>query len=304
MRRLSPACRLGGVLSRQELALIVITAFWGVTFLIVQRAMQYCGPLFFVGLRFLTAALLGSWVFRRACRGLNRHDLYAGGAIGLSICLGYVLQTWGLKTVTVSQSAFLTGLYVPLVPFLQWLLMRRRPRLMNLVGILLAFIGMMLMAGPGPVGVHLSQGEWLTLACAVAIAFEIVLIGYFAGKADLRRVTIIQLYVAGLLSLVMMPAVREPLPVFSWVWLLAAVVMGCSSILIQMTMNWAQRTVLPTRATLIYAGEPVWGGLAGYAAGERLSSQAILGGALIVSGVLVSELRLRRSAPPSIRDGA
>jgi drug/metabolite transporter (DMT)-like permease len=59
-------------------------------------------------------------------------------------------------------------------------------------------------------------------------------------------------------------------------------------------MNWAQRSVSPTRATVIYAGEPVWAGLVGRIAGERLPAVALLGCALIVLGVLVSELRIRR----------
>jgi len=133
---------------------VAVTAFWGSTFLIIQLAMQHSGPLFFVGLRFVTAGLVGTLVFWKRLQGLTRQDLVAGMVIGVSICLGYVLQTWGLKTIPVSQSAFITGLYVPMVPLLQWLVMRRRPSAMNLVGVTLAFAGLVLMAGPqeGEVG--------------------------------------------------------------------------------------------------------------------------------------------------------
>ncbi|MFW9327020.1 EamA family transporter, partial [Glaesserella parasuis] len=84
---------------------------------------------------------------------------------------------------------------------------------------------------------------------------------------------------------------------FSWVWLSAAVAMACASILIQLTMNWAQKSLSPTRATVIYASEPVWAGIVGRMAGDRLPGLAILGAALIVGGVLVSELRLGRQTP-------
>ena len=70
--------------------------------------------------------------------------------------------------------------------------------------------------------------------------------------------------------------------------------LGAASALIQVTMNWAQRSVSPTRATVIYAGEPVWAGVVGRLAGERLPAAALLGAALIVCGVIVSELRIRR----------
>jgi drug/metabolite transporter (DMT)-like permease len=59
-------------------------------------------------------------------------------------------------------------------------------------------------------------------------------------------------------------------------------------------MNWAQKSVSPTRATVIYAGEPVWAGVIGRIAGERLPATALLGGALVVLGILASELRLVR----------
>ena len=68
-----------------------------------------------------------------------------------------------------------------------------------------------------------------------------------------------------------------------------------SYLLIQLTMNWAQKSVSPTRATIIYASEPVWGGVVGRTAGDRLLGLALLGAALIVAGVVVSERRPRRS---------
>lgn len=283
---------------------MAVTAFWGSTFLIIQLAMQHSGPLFFVGLRFVTAGLVGTLVFWKRLQGLTRQDLVAGMVIGVSICLGYVLQTWGLKTIPVSQSAFITGLYVPMVPLLQWLVMRRRPSVMNLVGVTLAFAGLVLMAGPQEGEFGMTFGAWVTLAGAVAIAFEIILIGHYAGRVDLGRVTVVQLYAAGLLSFLLMPVLGESVSEFSWVWLVGAIGLGFSSIVIQLGMNWAQKTVSPTRATVIYAGEPVWGGLAGYAAGERLPLLALAGGALIVTGVLVSELKLRRRQPgPDISPG-
>jgi drug/metabolite transporter (DMT)-like permease len=284
-------------LSRQELALVAITAVWGGTFLVVHLAVQHSGPLFFVGLRFVTAGLVSLVAFRRTLRGLTRRELGAGAAIGVAIFLGYALQTLGLQTVSSSTSAFLTALYVPIVPLLQWAVFRRAPRPAALAGVALAFAGLLLLAGPGARGLALDAGEVVTLVSTVAIAGEIVLIGVFAGTVDLGRVTVVQLLVSGGLSLAAMPVAGEAVPSFSWVWLLAAIGLGAASCLIQLTMNWAQRSVSPTRATVIYAGEPVWGGIAGRLAGDRLPGLTIAGAVLIVAGVLVSELqpRSRRS---------
>lgn len=282
------------LLSRYELALVGITAIWGATFLIIHIAMHHSGPLFFVGLRFLTAGMVSVVIFRRALRGFTRLDLVAGTAIGVTIFLGYGLQTWGLQSISSSASAFITALYVPMVPLLQWLVLRKAPQVMTLVGAGLAFAGLVLLAGPGAAGISLNPGEIATLISAVGIAAEIILIGLFAGKVDLRRVTVVQLLVSGGLSLLMMPFVGEAVPVFSWVWLTAALGLGIASYLIQFTMNWAQREVSPTRATIIYAGEPIWGGVFGRLAGDRLPGLALIGAALIVLGLVLSELKPRR----------
>src|SRR5690606_19254106 len=119
----------------------------------------------------------------------------------------------------------------------------------------------------------------------------IVLISLFAGKVNVRCVTTLQLLVAGLLGWILMPVAGENMPEFSWVWLSAAVGLGAASCLIQLTMNWAQKEVSPTRATLIYASEPVWAGILGRIAGDRLPGLALLGGALIIAGVITSELK-------------
>jgi drug/metabolite transporter (DMT)-like permease len=83
----------------------------------------------------------------------------------------------------------------------------------------------------------------------------------------------------------------ESLPGFSWVVLGSALWLGMMTAVIQLGMNWAQRTVTPTRAAVIYAGEPVWAGFFGRLAGERLPVAALIGCVLVVAGVLVSELR-------------
>ncbi|NQX05059.1 DMT family transporter [Rathayibacter sp. VKM Ac-2856] len=278
--------------SRPEWALIGITALWGGTFLAVHVAMQHSGPLFFVGVRFVAAGVISALVFHRSLRGMRRIDLGAGAAIGAMIFLGYGLQTYGLQTVSSSTSAFLTALYVPIVPLLQWVVLRRRPGVPTLVGVGLAFAGLLLIAGP-QTGVGLGAGEIATLISTLPIAAEIILISAFAGRVDLGRVTVVQLLVAGVLSFACMPLAGEAVPAFSWVWLVAALALGASSCLIQLTMNWAQRSVSPTRATIIYSAEPVWGGVIGRLAGDRLPALALVGAALIVAGTLVSELRPR-----------
>ncbi|MHA7116493.1 DMT family transporter [Pseudomonas promysalinigenes] len=291
----SPQPTLSLRLSKAEMVLVFITILWGGTFLLVHNVMTVSGPMFFVGLRFAAAALFVGLASGRALAGLTFTELKAGMLIGVSIMLGYGLQTMGLQTISSSQSAFITALYVPFVPLLQWLVLGRRPGLMPSIGIGLAFIGLMLLAGPEGGALHFSEGEVVTLVSAVAIAAEIILISRFAGQVDVRRVTVVQLATASLLAFLMVVPTQERLPDFSWLLLLSALGLGAMSAVIQVAMNWAQKSVSPTRATLIYAGEPVWAGIVGRIAGERLPGIALLGGLLIVIAVVVSELKLRRN---------
>lgn len=288
----------------QEAILILITMFWGGTFLAVQYAVTLSDPFFFVGLRFATAALVVALFSLKTLRGLTMKELQAGVAIGVSIAMGYSLQTWGLQTIPSSKSAFITAMYVPLVPLLQWLCLGRMPGLMSCVGIVLAFIGLIFLAGPGDNLLAMGPGEIITLIGAVAIAAEIILISAWAGKVDVKRVTVVQLTSASIVAFVAMVPAGESVPPMSTGLVVVALGLGIFSAIIQVTMNWAQRSVSPTRATVIYTGEPVWAGIFGRLAGERLPMLALLGAAFIVVGVLVSELKLKKKKTLSQTDNA
>ncbi|WP_340600735.1 DMT family transporter [Acinetobacter sp. HZNU-JH01] len=277
-----------------QMALILITVIWGGTFLAVQYALNFSTPMFFVGCRFAVAAFAILLISLKSMTGLTLKETFAGTAIGVMIAIGYGTQTIGLQSILSSESAFLTALYVPLVPILMWIIFQKRPALMTWIGTALAFIGLVLLTGNGFSSITLSYGQVLTLICAFVIALEIILIGFFAGKVNLRRVTVVQLIVASVLSFACMPLVGEhQLPAFSWPLVFIAVGLGLASALIQFVMNWAQKMVDPTRAAIIYAGEPVWAGLFGRIAGERLPLLALFGGLLVVLGVLVSELKFK-----------
>lgn len=279
------------MIGRPEMALIGVTFLWGATFLIVHHAMEASGPFFFVGLRFGTASLLALPLAWPVLRGLTARELRAGLVIGLCIFGGYSLQTWGLRTISSSSSAFITAAYVPLVPLLQWIILRRRPHLASWIGVALAFAGLLLVAAPEK-GIALGLGETLTLISTLSIALEIIFIGLWAGEVNVARVTFVQLAATSLFAFLTMIPMGEEVPPFSWTVILSACGLGAMTALIQFVMNWAQRSVSPTRATVIYAGEPVWAGIIGRIAGERLPPAALLGGMLIVAAVIVSEIRI------------
>lgn len=273
---------------QQELALCFVTMLWGATFIVIRLAMEVCGPLFFVGLRFGSAALVLLVLSLRILSGITREEIAGGVILGVIIFGGFALQTAGLSSVDAAKSAFLTAFYVPLVPLMEWLLMKRPPSLRSLFSLSVAFVGVILLSGGFNMSLEGSRGEMLTLLCSFLFALEIVCTGILAPRSNTRRLAFVELLVTSLLAFALMPVTGEEIPDFSWFVVLSACGLGASTALIQSIIVWAQKTIPPSRATLIYTGEPVWGGLFGYMAGERLAPSALLGCGLVVSSLLFS----------------
>ena len=275
-----------------EIALVLATMLWGFSYLTTSHALREAGPFCVVGLRFAIAALLLTAVSGRRLRGLTRQELGAAIAVGTPMSLSYLLVVPGLLFIPTSTSGFITALYVPLVPLLQLVFLRRAPAAMAWVGILMAFTGLLLISSPEG-GLRLGPGELLTLGGALTVAIEIIVIGAFASRVDALRVATVQCAFVAVIGFAAMLLWGEPPPQPGLRLAALVFALGAGSALLQVTMNWAQRSVSPTRATLIYSSEPVWVALVGRAAGERLPPLALVGGTLIVLATVVSELRWR-----------
>lgn len=276
--------------TRQEIVLIFITMVWGGTYGAMQWSINHSNALFFVGARFTLAGVLTTLPFIGAIRRTRWQDIKAGVIIGLPACAGQVFQALGLETITTSQSAFLSALYIPIIPLLHWVLTRKPLSRPVCIGLVLAFIGVMLISGQDLSHFHLNNGDLLTILAAIGMAFEITLISYFAETGvNIPVVTIIQLFMCGVIPFSIMPLMHVSLPTFSFTWLWPITILALASIGIQLAMNWAQKSIPPARAAIIYAAEPVWGGLFGWLLGEQLGLNALCGAALIVTAVILSE---------------
>lgn len=276
------------------LVLLGITAIWGATFLIIQTALTDSGPLYFQTLRYVVATVCLVAVSGRHLLGVTRLELFVGLATGVAVAVANGMQAVALQWIPSSTSAFLTALYVPLVPIGQWLFMRERPGNVALVGIAMAFVGMALLAGPDALDVEAGRGQILTILSTFIIAFEIVAIGAYAKRMDPRRVSAVQLVTVAVITFGAMGVAGEGVPVHTPLLLACAGGLGVATVAIHVAMYWAQRRLSPTRATLIYAMEPVWAGLIGRAVGERLPLAGLVGAALIVGSIAINALRFRR----------
>lgn len=273
--------------------LVFVTLIWGSTFLVVQDSIKLTKPFTFLAIRFGIGAVVLALIFFKRFRRITRAEIISGSIIGLFLYAGYALQTTGLQYTTTSMAGFITGLYVPLVPLLSILILRQRPALGATLGILLSFLGLLLLSINKNMHFNFGIGEWLILACALANALHIISVSKFAPKADAINLAIVQIAITALLSAVAMPIAREPLvmpPLAVWG---SALFLGVAATAFALVvMNRVQQFVSSVRATLIYALEPVWTAFFGYLAGERLGMVAWIGCACILLAMVVGSLRV------------
>lgn len=288
-------------LPKPDYVLMAMTLLWGGTFIITRNALTLINPLLFIAARFGLAAILLLTLFRPNLFALRKRDLAAGLIIGVTLFFGYGLQAIGLRSVASAQSSFLTALYVPMVPLIEFLAFRRRPQPIAALGIATAFLGLILVSGQNLHHITINRGELLTLGGALAAAIEIVLISRLAKGTDPRRMALIELITVSLLALTtsfLLPLPHKPsqLPTITPTGLaISILVMGMATAFIMVAQNWAQSLVSANRATIIYTMEPVWAALIGATFGETFRALQILGAGLIIASVILSQWR---SAPP------
>jgi len=285
-----------------DLSLIAVAMIWGATFVLVKQALAEISTLLFLTLRFAIAAIALAAIFHGSFRRGNvARGVRAGIIAGVMLFSGYVLQTFGLKYTTASKTGFITGLYIPLVPLFSSIIYRKIPKTSEIMGVLAAFTGMLLMSIQRSL-FDISRGDLLVAGCAVAYAFHILVLGRFAGSADTGVLAVTQIATTAFLCAnTFWWAEPVHMHATSSVWIALAVTSLLATALAFSVQTWAQRYSSPTRTALIFSMEPVFAWATSYlVVGEVLSRRAAVGGVLILCGILLVELKpFRLAADPS-----
>lgn len=275
-------------------ALVLASAVWGWTFVLVKDALAEVGPLGFLALRFSLATLVSVPIGgRRAWEG---RSWGWGSALGLALFGGYLFQTWGLVYTTAGKSGLITGLSVVLVPF--WgILWGRRPDARTWVGVLLAGGGVaLLVLGGEGFGGGVWLGDFLTVLCAFSFALHLVLVEESARSAAPRGLLLPQLAVVAVLSLAGAGWRGElGLPASAQGWLALAVTAALASTGAFALVLWAGQRVGAGRMAVVLATEPAFAALFGWLLrGEALLPLQGAGAALVLAGILSSSRRPSR----------
>jgi drug/metabolite transporter (DMT)-like permease len=270
------------------LALIVVTAVWGITFVQVKDAVELY-PLFaFLAVRFAIATVTLAVPAARRVRMLGRTGLAAGALLGLLLATGYVLQTAGLERTTVSSTGFITGMYVVLTPVIALVLLRSSIGGAAWVGVALSVVGLAMLSGVHGGSV---SGDLLVLGGAAVYSLQIVLMERFAPRFDPLAFTLVEMAAAFAGLLVVSLALGDLGVPRGWtVWGALLVTGVFASALAFLVQTWAQRRTSATRTALAFTMEPAWAALFGYTiAGDRLGPVGWVGCAVIMAGIVLAE---------------
>jgi len=286
-----------------DLGLLFVAIVWGCTFVPVQRALHSGDVFSFLFWRFLAASIFTYLACLRFGVKFDRGTIGRGVFCGLMLFCDFSCQTIALDYALSSTVAFILGLNVVIVPFLMLAFFRKKVGASAFGGAVVALLGLYFLSGAsGAVGFGI--GERLTLVSAFAYAFHIVFTGVCARKSNLYGFVIMQFIcvcVCALIAAVFAPhaefegeikvlgnLIFSPNFDFVFALVLTSIFATVAAFVIQtMAQN---RGVSEIKTVLIFALEPVSAGVMGYAFGEKLSALQILGAALILAGILLSEL--------------
>ena len=269
-------------------ALILVTAVWGVTFVQVKDAVELY-PLFaFLAVRYAVATTALAPAAAARLRTLGRDGLGAGAVLGVLIAAGIGLQTAGLERTTVTNTGFITGLYVLFTPLLALALFRTPIPRELWAAVALALLGLALLSGV-PQGS--SSGDLLVLVSTVAQGLQIVMVERYANRFDVFALTLVEVATACAAFGVLAIALGDlSIPHGATVWA-ALLVTGLFAVAFAMLVQvWAQRRVSATRIAVIFSLETVFAGLAGYAfSGDRIGALGLAGCTAIFAGIVIAE---------------
>lgn len=275
---------------KADLALLAVTLAWGSSFVLTKNALDHIATFNFLAIRFILAAIVSAIIFYKNIIKADKNSIKYGMMIGAILFTGYALQTTGLQYTSASKSGFITGFSVVIVPVLSALLLKIKPNKYAVIGVVCAILGLGFLTLDS--SLSLNSGDLLTLIASFMFALHIITVGKYTVAVDSITMAIVQIGTVGVLSLIFSFAIEQPiLPTGKEIWIPMFILsIVCTSVAF-IVQNVMQKFTSPTHTALIYSGEPVFSAIFAYfVSNEILTRRAIFGCALILAGMIISEL--------------
>jgi drug/metabolite transporter (DMT)-like permease len=281
-------------------ALLGMTATWGSTFYLIRDLLDRMPTLDFLAVRFTLAGLLMLAIAPRAVARLSARSRRAALALGLLYGLAQILQTAGLAHTPASVSGFITGMYVVATPLLAAVLLHTRITAMTWFAVLLAVVGLGVLTLSD---LSVGYGEAITLVAAVLYGLHIVGLGAWSNAREALGMSVVQILVIAVVCLLATAGDGDlVLPASTADWLSVAYMAVFPGALALVGQTWAQAHLAPTRAAIIMSMEPVFAAFfAVLLGGESAGPRMLVGGALVLTAMLVVELAPRRKIEAEVQ---
>ena len=241
---------------------------------------------------FIASIILGVVFYKKIKENINKESIKAGALLGLFSFIGFSTQTLGLVYTTVSKNAFITAVNVVIVPFIGFILYRRKLDKIGVISSFMALVGIGVLSLEADLSVNF--GDFLTFLCAFGFAFHIFFTGEFTKKYNSYVLTVTQFVVAFLLSLVLQIVTKQGHIEASTTGLLGACYLGVFSTAVAFLLQTiCQSKVDQTKSAIILSTESVFGTILSVIIfHEILTPRMIMGCLIIFISIIVSETKL------------
>ena len=282
-----------------RIMLLCCAALWGGSYLVAKVAMTAITPQWLMTMRMTGSCIIMFVLFHRVIiPALTREIIIPALVVGVTYYGTMIMQTEGLTTIDPGRSAFLTASYCVLTPFAAWIVVKQRPKLINLVAAIICLTGVGFVAlKPGSGAFALGVGDWMTIANAVIFSFNLTFLGRYTQRFHPIAVTFMQFAVADVFFLIG-ALFTEPLPNASW--LAPDVIMSFLYLLIgattlaQIMQNIGLAHVPPSSAAIIMCAESLFAvAFSAIFWGEAIGWTSIVGFSLIFAAVIMSVVTKR-----------
>ncbi|RXI34076.1 EamA family transporter [Arcobacter defluvii] len=278
---------------KADLLLLSVAIAWGVTFLMVQDAINTTPVYSFLFFRFSLATIIMFFISYKFLKKINLKTVFYGIILGIFLFSAFATQTFGLTYTPSSIVAFITGLNVIFVPFLTFLFFKDKIKSNVLIATFIAVIGLYLLTMSG--SLSFEKGEFLTLICAVLFALQIIFTGKFSKEVNVFLLVLFQLITVSILSLIFslfLDNVTFNIPydfAFFKAVIITAIFATVYAFLIQ---TYMQQFTTATKTAIIFTMEPVSAAIFAYlTANEILTITQFFGAILIILATLVAEIK-------------
>lgn len=270
--------------------LITVTVIWGGGFVASDMALESLRPFQIMTIRFLLAAVLMGILSVKGLKGIKAREVRAGILMGIALFTGFALQIVGLQYTTPSKNAFLTALNVVMVPFIAWVILRKKVGIKSIVGAVMAVVGVGILSLEK--NLTLGLGDALTLVCAVGFAFQIFFTSEFVKQYRAVVLNFVQMCTAFVLSLASLFLFGElQFDVTAKGWLSVLYLGVVSTTICYLLQTASQKYVDETKAAIILSMESVFGTLFSILIlHERITGRMVAGCVIILAAVIISNL--------------